>query len=404
MCYSKKYIEFVNNALGSEVISASSLKQRIEYNDVIGALCSKDSFPVFRENYQERIKRLYNAGLSNKKLQNNIVHNIKKIASKEWAGAYAELCALDYFLYHLKSEIETDYTINASETLAREMNMKESNYDIFLREFDILMDTKILLNKTKDIFNGIFKDFREQIGAMDLLIIPEYSPDDDFSIYQDKRKEILDELIRATNVKMQMPKGRVESEVIDGLTYTFAWKSGSYFSESEYSPYEHAKNHHTLLFKHAKKFCIRRPTILVFIILPWFSESSLVIEDSKKIFLKMFCHHFFYDYMDSPELAKNFNQQIKSNIPAYNVTKSLSGIIFLEDMSITSYNPNQLSINASYMWNENAQHLLFDNPIESFLQEAQAFDLKGVLCTEQRYQVNTLTFGPNQAYLPPDET
>jgi hypothetical protein len=404
MCYSKKYIEFVNNALGSEVISASSLKQRIEYNNVIGALCSKDSFPVFRENYQERIKRLYNAGLSNKKLQNNIVHNIKTIASKEWAGAYAELCALDYFLYHLKSEIETNYTINASDTLAREMNMKKSNYDIFLREFDILMDTKILLNKTEDILNGIFKDFREQIGAMDLLIIPEYSPDDDFSIYQDKRKEILDELIRATNVKMQMPKGRVESEVIDGLTYTFAWKSGSYFSESKYSPYEHAKNHHTLLFKHAKKFCIRRPTILVFVIFPWFSESSLVIEDSKKIFLKMFCHHFFYDYMDSPKLAKNFNQQIESNISAYNVTKSLSGIIFLEDMSITSYNPSQLSINASYMWNENAQHLLFNNPIGNFLQEARAFDLKGVLYTEQRHQVNTLTFGPNQAFLPPDET
>jgi len=284
------------------------------------------------------------------------------------------------------------------------MNMKKSNYDIFLREFDILMDTKILLNKTEDILNGIFKDFREQIGAMDLLIIPEYSPDDDFSIYQDKRKEILDELIRATNVKMQMPKGRVESEVIDGLTYTFAWKSGSYFSESKYSPYEHAKNHHTLLFKHAKKFCIRRPTILVFVIFPWFSESSLVIEDSKKIFLKMFCHHFFYDYMDSPKLAKNFNQQIESNISAYNVTKSLSGIIFLEDMSITSYNPSQLSINASYMWNENAQHLLFNNPIGNFLQEARAFDLKGVLYTEQRHQVNTLTFGPNQAFLPPDET
>ena len=118
----------------------------------------------------------------------------------------------------------------------------------------------------------------------------------------------------------------------------------------------------------------------------------------------MFCHHFFYDYMDSPKLAKNFNQDIKSNISAYNVTKSLSGIIFLEDMSITSYNPSQLSINASYMWNENAQHLLFNNPIGNFLQEARAFDLKGVLYTEQRHQVNTLTFGPNQAFLPPDET
>jgi hypothetical protein len=159
------------------------------------------------------------------------------------------------------------------------------------------------------------------------------------------------------------------------LSYSFAWNPGVYFGEGSYSPHEHAKRHHPLLFGHAKKFSRLDPTVIVFVIFPWSGEKVFPFEDTKRTFLQQFGQHFFNDYITSSDPANAFNKKFKSGMMAGEVTRYLSGVIYLEDHAITGTNPSLLNVDASYIWNPNAFQSLSGHAFEILLQCRGAYDL-----------------------------
>lgn len=235
------------------------------------------------------------------------------------------------------------------------------------------MDTKLLSDKTAEILENIFKDYRSAKGIANLSIVPSYDPDSDFTQYSENRKELLIELINGVDTKMR-PE-RLVSAVIPSLSYSFSWAPGVYIGEGCYSPEEHAKQHHTLLFGHAKKFSRVDRTVIVFVIFPWSGEQTFSIENTKRNFFKQFAQRFFNDYHDSSDHAKKFNKKFKSTILAGEVSRHLSGIIYLEDKAITSADARILNIDASYFWNANAIQALSGHAFESVMQRRSAYNL-----------------------------
>jgi len=309
-------------------------------------------------------------------LRTEILAAVNRIVDAGWDGAYAELCALDYFLAAPETgpgKIALDHTVPATTTLASEMGMQNANFDLCFPELGISMDTKLLSDKTGQILDGIFRDYRSAKSIKNLVIIPSYDLADKFSRYSEHRKALLEELINEVDIVTQPSK--FASKVVPGLSYTFAWNAGVHFGESTYDPKGHARNHHLLLFGHAKKFSRLEPSLITFVIFPWSGEKVFPFENSKRTFFRMLGEHFFNDYITSDELAKNFNKKFQSVISAGDVSKHLSGMIYLEDTCITGADPMELNIHASFIWNANALHPLASHALEASLRDRGAYDL-----------------------------
>ena len=368
------FASLVDNVFGN---GAATFDTTVAHsNNVIGALAHPTNFTAFKKNFEARLKRLNTAVLIDASLRKEVLAAVNRIADAGWDGAYAELAALDYFLAEPETgpgKILLDRTVPATETLASEMDMKNANHDMSFPALGVSMDTKLLSDKTGEILEGIFKEFRSTKGINNLLIVPSYNLDSDFARFSANREALLKELINCVDTITQ-PKG-LTSTVIPELSYIFAWSSGVYFGESSYSPLEHAQRHHLLLFRHAKKFSRHEPTVIVFLIFPWSGEKVFPFEDTKRTFFKQFGQHFFNDYLGSSNSASKYNRKFNSAISADDVTRHLSGVIYLEDQAILATNPDQLNIDASYIWNENAINPLFGHLLETIFQRRGAYNL-----------------------------
>lgn len=366
------YAAFVDNIFGAG--SAKFDIAKTDKNNVIGALASPQSFAEFTANFKERLRRINAAIQSDPSLRKDVIGAVNRVAGDEWDGAYAELCALDYFLAAPltgSGNIELDQTVPASDTLASEMGMHNANHDMRLKSLGVSMDTKNLSDKTGQILDGIFDEFRKAKGIKSMMIMPTYDHDDDFTPYAANRPQLLAELVSGVDVNGRTP--RLTSQVIPGLSYEFAWNAGAYISASSYSPVEHATRHHRLLFGHIKKFSRTEPTAIVYVMFPWSGESAF-LGFGKDTFQTEFGKQFFNNYLGSASLAKSFNKKVKSNITAAAVTKHLSGVIFLDDKSVIAKDPKQINVEASFVWNENAVLSLVGHPLDVELRRRGAVD------------------------------
>lgn len=346
-------------------------------NNVIGALAHATQFKLFQANFIARLRRLSAAIDLDATLREDVLIAVNNVSTDEWDGMYAELCALDYFLATPATgpgQMQLSRDVPASETLASEMGMQSANHDMRLTGLAVSMDTKNLSDKTDQILEGIFKEFRAAKGINYLPIVPTYALDDDYVPFRDNRRKLLDELLNCVN-----PKARpadFASSVIPGLSYQFAWEPGAYTSVSSYSPIEHAKQHHRLLFGHAKKFSRVEPTVIVYVMFPWSGERVFLF--NKQEFQTEFCTRFFDGYIGSSIAAKSLYGKIKTAISAEEVTKYLSGVIFLDDASITAEDPDAINVEASFRWNQNAVNPLMGHALDIELRRRGAIDLTAV--------------------------
>ncbi|MGK5069538.1 hypothetical protein [Janthinobacterium sp. RT4P48] len=372
MTHRSNYAAFVDAIFGAE--SATFDVTKTESNNVIGALANPNQFAAFIANYEDRLRRIEAATKADPTLRKDVLHTVNLVAGNEWDGAYAELCALDYFLAVPQtgpSNIELNRTLPASDTLASEMGKQNTNHDMRLKALGVSMDTKNLSDKTGQILDGIFREFLQAKGIARMAIVPTYDHDDDFTLYRENRPKLLAELVSGVDAKARTPQLR--SQVIPGLSYEFAWDAGAYVSASSYSPLEHATKHHTLLFGHIKKFSRVEPTVITYVMFPWSGE-GVFFGFGKETFQTELGRQFFNNYIGSVDLARKFNQEVKSNISAGDVTKHLSGVIFLDDKSITAKDPAQINVDASFVWNKNAIHSLIGHPLDVELRRRGAVD------------------------------
>lgn len=351
---SENYKDIVENIFGKNTCGIDVSEGAT--NNVIGAL-NHTQFGAFTTSYKKRLERLNILYSSHGKYQ-DLLNTINQVADdKNWEGAYAEIVSYDYLNSNndwLSEPINLEKTVPATETIAENLGHQNANFDGEYTDFNICFDVKILSDKTGIILSGIFKDAQKKTGRSNFSISPEYPLDIDYAVFQTNRKQLLDELLSFLTGD-QEPKS-IKSQVVPDLRYVIIWGSGVLMTESTYNPYLHAKNHHNLLFKHAKKFSKVNPSLIVFVVFPWFSEKISSLGRANEIFYRSFSRRFFCEYAAKPVKAKEIFKKYSGEDSIFDVTRKLSGVLFLEDSSITANTPTEQNIEGFAYLNPNADH------------------------------------------------
>lgn len=128
-----------------------------------------------------------------------------------------------------------------------------------------------------------------------------------------------------------------------------------------YHPFHHAQNLHKHVFNYAKKFIKDKPTLIVLVTFPWYNQVLLNYDESNKILYRALARRVFCQYMNNSTVFSEFNSKFNGIQTIFEVTRNLSGIIFLEDNCIKGENPNSANINTFVYLNPNSK-----NPLGSF--------------------------------------
>jgi hypothetical protein len=202
--------------------------------------------------------------------------------------------------------------------------------------------------------DSVISRAKEKLGIRKITIIPEYSLDQDYEEFERNWKILLTELEAAIDVKAQ-PK-YFRSKAMPELSYRLLWGPGVATTVSAYDPYIHAEKHHKLFFTKAyvKKFSKAMPSLIVSIVFPWISESVTIRSAVTEILYRALCRRFFCQYAKDTTPATAFVKGFQGNQTVAQVTERLSGVIFLEDASITSSTPELQNVKGFAYLNPNA--------------------------------------------------
>jgi hypothetical protein len=366
----ENYKQIVENIFGENSCKVDT--KSTSENLVTGALNSTN-FSNFNSSFITRLKRLHDIYSTHENLK-DLLDTIQQVADmKNWEGAYAELVSYDTFhsdTNFISNPLSLEITLPASQTLAAKFNKTNTNYDGAFDDFDIYFDVKVLSDKIKDILNGIISEAKKSTGNNHIQIQPGYPLDLNFEEFQTNRGKLLKELKDLLN---QSPSiSLFSSQVITNLKYTIQWTGkGILMTSDTYNPYLNAQNNHTLLFKHAKKFSIIQPSLIVFVLFPWFSEKTITVDfdNSRETYLRSFSRRFFMQYRYDTRTAKDIFKSYIGNDSLFFITKQLSGIIFLVDNSITSTDRTSKNIERYIYLNPNADHPIGNGLFIAYLRE-----------------------------------
>lgn len=352
------YKNLIEEHFGS---GAATFKDSLPRNNVTGALVRTDQFHAFREGFNARLVRLASRYAAGNQFRNTVLEAVNNIPQpKNWEGAYAELAAIDFFnsdVDWLRSSIELSRTVPASETLASAKGMTNVNFDGHYPDYGVSFDVKVLQDKIGSMLKKLIGRVKAGISMPNLSIQPEFPIDMDFHEFDGKHQKLaieLEEGLQNTHLT-----GSIKSKVVPGLSYHYRRDSGCLTSVSCYDPYEHARNHHRLLFQHAKKFSKISPSVIVFVVFPWFSESIFSGGiTSNEVFYRAFARRCFCQYMNDQTLANQLLEGIDDTVNISEVSRAVSGVIFLEDNIIMEGDVENLRMKAFAYFNPNANHKL----------------------------------------------
>lgn len=356
--------------MGSDTVTFDRTKAHT--NTVIGAL-HHVQFTTFTANFDARIQRLKNWSNGDTNAHGFVAHALNELPSeKNWDGAYSELAAADYIatVCNIPAKyLNFDQSQPASMTLASEMGMTNVDYDFGIRGGLCYLDVKVLSDKSRQIVEGIVKQTKKKLGLEQLQILSFFPTDTDYSEFTDNRAALLTELESSLSGGKK-PKS-IQSKIIPELKYEPVWNSGVYSHATSYSPDQHADAHHKLLFQHAKKFHRTRPTLLIFVQFPWSGEPLVPMKSEAlpKRFFSSMCSRFFTGYDGSRLLGSQLLGKVQTSITADAITRKLAGVIFLEDATITSEQPDSANVTASFYMNPRFHRRFLSAPICLYLRQ-----------------------------------
>jgi hypothetical protein len=362
----REYIEQVRNIFGRQC--DFRLREEEPASPIAQAVAAKYS-DLFRDNFIERLKRLnkvYSEANHNRAV---IITLLKKAALKRnWAGAFAELSAYDYL--NLKvDDGRRPVSLNkipTTMTLGRYWrNGRGTDLDCYFEDFDVYMDVKVLADNVKQLLESIYGDLKQKLGRVDFYVTEDRPLDLDAEVVKAHRKELLNELVNLFG-RAERPKA-FRSQVIPQILFQVNWESGWCGSNKFYDPYIHAQASHKLAFKHSKKYVERKPFLLLFVVFPWFNGVISRFGGGNKIFYRSFSRRVFCEYIRRRTLFKTFEPDFNSNLTVRTVSKKLSGIIFLEDNSITSRDEPDGNYSAYVYLNPNADNSVVRSTFQHYL-------------------------------------
>lgn len=332
------YQQMVDKIFGNGAITIKADKD----NNVIGTLKYVDEFKEFRENFEKRLSRLKEK-FEHTPSYDDLKQAVAQVADyRNWEGAFAELVTYDIFSNdYLPGNLVLNNTLAVGESFAGELGGKETNEDGFIEEYDLYFDVKILADTVGAILKSIIDEATKATGFEDICnIIPEYPLDDDDAEYQFFRRQIVDELkdfLVANKPKELKGRQLCVSKVLTNLSFRIQWGGGINSSTSAYNPYRHAEATRHLFFKrYAKKFMKSHPFMLVMVNFPWYNGRINSFADADEAYYRAIARRTFCEYKNLTDPMNSIVPKFNSGETVFEVSKHLSGIVFIDDFSITS--------------------------------------------------------------------
>ena len=353
------FMRTVNEVFGRGIINSKySLRTP---NLVTGAFNHPQNFGPFISNCSARLARLHkiyaadNEGMKEIKIQLNRV-----MEKKLWMGAYAELAAYDYMnqdISYQKGFLTNPIKLNvrrpATKTLASNFkNRQEANLDGYIEDCDTYFDVKVLEDITENLLSGIYQESKQKTGEFDFIVMASHPRHLSFKVLKEKRAALLKEFLEQIRSKARS----FQSREIQGLSFQISWHGELLTSVGSYLPYEHAENAYVLALEKADKFVRGGPSFLVYVIFPWYNQVVLPFANNNEKFYRAFARRVFCQYRYSDAPFRNLVSEYQGDETIYDVSRYLSGIIFLEDKTIDGNNPDELNVKSFIYLNPNAHN------------------------------------------------
>jgi hypothetical protein len=326
-CYQK----FLDSIFGENEILLDSSNAT---NNIISTFKYSNDYKKFKDSFSQRLinlKKIY----ENSDYYDELKNKVKLIVDKNnWEGAYAELAAFDVLNSTGYSElIQMEYKGEPEETYAHSYGKQATNLDGYFSDYDTYFDVKILSDALGIFLKNIVKEVIKETELQGQCnILPEYNLDDDVNLYQTHRKELVKELTSMLKKDIEC----FNSEILPGLSYRIQKGAGVNFREGVYNPYHNAMMmKDTLIKRYVYKFMKNKPFFLIMVNFPWYNQLQTNAFDFNKIFYRALARRTFIGYKNDSTLMKSLDSKFSGNESVFEVTKKLTGIIFIDDSSIT---------------------------------------------------------------------
>jgi len=354
----QNYSRLINRIFGTGTTTFDTSKDL--YNHVIWALNNPTEYNDFTTNFISRLERLKTIYSTHPSYLTEIIIPVNEIASmKNWEGAFAELAAYDHLngdiLSHktyIQNPIQPNITLLNSKSFALELGKAITNLDGFVEDRPLYFDVKCLKDNVTEILSGIYNDLNAHLGTNDINITAEHELNISYNDFQKKRTQLLNELKAELNTKTK--KTYLKSSVISNLSYRILWGGGVLNAERSYHPFIHAKNYYKTIFNYANKLLKDQPTVIVLVVFPWYNIVITDFENSNIKFYRSMARRVFCQHINDKTKFKTFNSSFTGEQTIFEVSRHLSGIIFLEDNTISSKEPTKTNVKSFVYLNPNA--------------------------------------------------
>lgn len=366
----------IENNLGLE--EARLKKWHPESNPLLKNLNSLQ-VSTFLKNLETRLKRLKLIYKENPNYYKEIVDQILNMASRNWEGAFSEIAVFDYFNQDILGDqnvltkpVKPNVTISNRKTFAYQLGKSKANLDGFIQDINMYFDVKCLKDNVGEMFSDIFRSVYEHFGTYKFHISPEYNLDIEINDIRKTKQNLLEEL--KNSIDPSKRTSLVSSKILDELNYRLIWGQGLSTAVSTYNPYLHAFNFHKLIFKNADQFLKNKPCFIVYLSFPWFNGIITDFSNSNIQFYRAFARRVFCQYHKDKSRFSDLNKNFKGKHTINTISKYISGIIFLEDRSITEFDINKPSIKSYVYLNPNAKNPIKLSSTNLFIQSLKPLD------------------------------
>lgn len=340
-----EYQNMVDSIFGYGAIDVDKKKLG---NNIIGVWNYKCQFNNFKQNFSDRLKRLqtFYKDADNVAVIHNLVRNIGD--NKNWEGIYAELVAYDVMHTEYNAEFKLDVSQDATFALAEKLGKHNINYDIHMSEdYDVYMDVKAFTDTVGDILQHSVIDNVTQLDEFNkcrIDIIPEYPYDDDDEDYKRSIVHLREELRSALRNALENNKTQhsFASTVIPRLKFCILIGEGVNSALSEYNPYRRAEQLKDMIIKrYCNKLPYEKPFFLVFVNFPWFNQRDRdAFKDCNKALYRSVARRTFMQYEHNEMLIRDINPKYGGDEPAKFAARKLTGMVFIDDLSIEKSSQN----------------------------------------------------------------
>ncbi len=363
--YQKKISEIFNKEINFKSLNIK--------NNCIGALASENDFKIFRDNFYQRIERLKAKFTSEEELNSiiNILKNIGMVEGYKWSGAYSELIALDYWSFFKDIE-EIKFPIKDSDnifsnSIARLEGQTEVDLDLSLKikHQIVFLDVKSFIPTHFELIDQIITLLKKKVTTNIMIGVNNLSEVNYLKIKSDLTNEIrgrklIDKLEDAVKNKKKSLIFRLKSG--NDIEFRVSYPDDNdrvLITTRSVNNYQLADEYKFKFLNYYNKLLLNKPSLLNLVINPWFNRDF--IGDSKEdnlIFLRSLSRRVFVELTKDKTPMKSYFPKFKGNHTVSDISKKISGLVFINDKSILK----EKEIYESYIFlNPNSDNVKLDS-------------------------------------------